>query len=239
LRVCAFLELVPAPQSTLAMQDLVVPIRAPRGTIQLETPATSVFFGVGFQARVRGSSEAPDGKVSVRAQQGPCVPLSDAERNADKPVPGPAIGAGAYDTSVELTIDPAAGLVPDRICAWLYTSAGVLLATAEQPIGPSFDGTLVVRQKRFTKLRGRGGRVVGWVYEIKGHATSGSVRLMRSRIVRGGTCIAVKIKAGRTDFRFRCLLKRRPRRPFVVEVTYTTGLGIERTAGRITIPVPR
>jgi len=239
LRVCAFLELVPAPQTTLAVQDLVVPVRALRGTIQLETAANAAFIGVDLAVRVHGSSEAPFGQVYARAQQGPCAPLTDAERNGDAPLHGPGVGAGEYDTTIDVMIDPAAHVLPDRICAWLYSADDVVLATAEQLISPSFDGTLAVRQKRFTRLHGRGGHLVGWVYEITGHTTSGSVRLMRSRIVRGGTCIAVKLSNGRTDFRFRCLLKRRPRSPFVVEVTYVTNLDVERTAGRITIPVPK
>ena len=41
------------------------------------------------------------------------------------------------------------------------------------------------------------------------------------------------------NFDFQCLLKRRPRRPFVVEVTYTTALGIGRSAGRVTIALPK
>jgi hypothetical protein len=78
-----------------------------------------------------------------------------------------------------------------------------------------------------------------WAFEIKGHTTSGKVVSMRARIVKGGSCVAVKGKRTGGAFDFQCLLKRKPRRPFVVAVTYTTALGIERSAGRVAIPVPK
>ena len=59
------------------------------------------------------------------------------------------------------------------------------------------------------------------------------------KIVKGGSCVAVMSKRKGASFDFQCLLKRRPRRPFVAEVTYTTALGIGRSAGRVTIAVPK
>ena len=61
---------------------------------------------------------------------------------------------------------------------------------------------------------------------------------MRARIVKGGSCVAVMATHKGASFDFQCLLKRRPRRPLVVEVTYTTGLDVVRSAGRVTIALP-
>jgi len=167
LRVCAFVELVAAPQTTLSTQDLVVGIRAPRGILRLQVQTASPFFGKSFAARAQGSTEAPDGSIVMRAQRAPCAPLS----GEDLPFIG-GLAAGAYDQTEGFTIDPGVAVVPDRVCAWLYAASGrMLLASAEQPISPQFDGSLVVIQKRFIKLRTKRGRLVGWEAEVKGESS--------------------------------------------------------------------
>jgi hypothetical protein len=234
LRVCAFVELVPAPQTTLSTQDLAVGVRAPRGTLQLQVQTASPFFGKSFTASAQGSTEAPDGSVVMSAQRAPCASLS----GEDLPFVG-GLAAGAYDQSEDFTIDPGVAVVPNRVCAWLYAASGLmLLASAEQPISPHFDGSLVVIQKRFIKLRTKSGRLAGWVADVKGES-SGNVAYAGARIIHGGACAAGKHHHTGRIFDLQCLLKRPPLRPFVVEVTYTTGVGVERSAGRVTIPVPK
>jgi hypothetical protein len=233
LRVCAFVELVPAPQTTLSAQELVVPIRAPLGTLQLQLQPASPFVGQSFAVRAQGSTEAASGDLLMRAQRGACTPPDVAE------VDSILLAAGPYDERSDVTIDPDARVLPDRVCAWLYAEGGMVLATAEQPVGLRYDGSLVVNLKRFIGVRSKHSHVTAWAFEIRGHTTSGKVVSMRGRIVKGGSCIAVMGKRKGANFDFQCLLKRRPRRPFVVEVTYTTGLQIERSAGRVTIAVPK
>ena len=170
----------------------------------------------------------------LRAQRGPCTPPDVAE------VDSIALGAGPYDESSDVSIDPTAGrALPDRVCGWLYAEGGTLLAAAEQPIGVRYDGTLGVTLKRFIAVRLAHRHGSYWGFEIKGRTTAGKVVSMHARIVKGGSCIAVMSKRKGANFDFQCLLKRRPRRPFVVEVGYTTALGIARSAGRVAIAVPK
>jgi hypothetical protein len=233
LRVCAFVELVPAPQTTLSTQELVVPVRAPLGTLELALQPTSPFVGQSFAVRAQGSTEAASGNLVMRAQRGACAAPDVAE------VDSIVLAAGPYDERSDVTIDPDARVLPDRVCAWLYAEGGMVLATAEQPIGLRYDGSLVVSVKRFVGVRLKHSHVTAWAFEIKGHTTSGKVVSMRARIVKGGSCVAVMGKRKGADFDFQCLLKRKPRRPFVVEVTYTTALQVARSAGRVTIAVPK
>jgi hypothetical protein len=233
LRVCAFVELVPAPQTTLSMQQLVVAVRAPLGTIELQLETASPFYGQTFSVHARGSTEAASGNLLMRAQRGPCTAPDVAELDSV------LLPAGPYDESSEITIDPAARVQPDRVCAWLYADGGRVLATAEQPIGLRYDGALVVSQKRFILVRIKHRHGAFLAFEVKGHTTSGKVVSMGARIVKGGSCVAVMAKHKGANFDFQCLLKRRPRRPLVVEVIYTTGLQIRRSAGRVTIALPK
>jgi hypothetical protein len=233
LRVCAFVELVPAPQTTLSAQQLVVAVRAPLATVQLQLETASPFYGQTFSVRAQGSTEAASGNLVTRAQRGPCTAPDVAE------VDSVLLTAGPYDESSDVTIDPDARVQPDRVCAWLYGAGGMLLATAEQPLSLRYDGTLVVTAKRFIKVRLKHRQRALWAFEIKGRTTSGKVVFMRARIVKGGSCVAVMSKRKGASFDFQCLLKRTPRRPLVVEVGYTTGLEIERSAGRVTIALPK
>jgi hypothetical protein len=232
LRVCAFVELIPAPQTTLSTQDLVVGIRAPRGTLALSVQTGSPYYAKTFTARAQGSTEAPAGTVLIRAQRGPCGMLSGTDI---------AIGetpAGPYDVSQDITIDPTARVVPDRVCAWLYaTAGGMLLATAEQPVKARYDGSLVPIGKRFIKLPRTPVSFGGWVVEIRARST-GKVDAMTFRVVRGGRCTSFLQRRTGAIFVTRCLLKNPPRRPFVVAVTYTTSLGVQRSASNVTITVP-
>jgi hypothetical protein len=230
LRVCAFVELIPAPQTTLSRQDLVVPIRGPRGTLQLDLSTTSPFVGGTFQAHLVGSTEAPDGAVVARAQRGPCGTPGADDLSAT------GLPAGLFDVRQDVMIAPA-GILPDRVCAWL-TTAGAVLATGEQSIGPRYDGSLSVVGRRFVRIRTKAGKIVGWVVEIKGRG-SGKVGRMDARIARGGSCLATKNFSKGSVFTWQCLLKHPPRSPFVVAVTYVTGLGARRTAPNVTLVVPR
>jgi hypothetical protein len=233
LRVCAFVELVPAPQTTLSAQQLVVALRAPLGTIQLQLETAAPFYGQTFSVRAQGSTEATSGNLLTRAQRGPCAAPDVAELDSV------LLAAGPYDESSDVTIDPAAHVQPDRVCAWLYAEGGRVLATAEQPIRLRYDGTLVVTLKRFIAVRIKHRHGTFLAVEVKGRTTSGKVVHMGARIVKGGSCVAAMAKHKGADFDFQCLLKRRPRRPLVVEVVYTTGLQIERSAGRVTIALPK
>ncbi len=234
LRVCAFVELIPAPQTTLSRQDLVVGVRAPRATLQLSLSTTSPFVGGSFQARAQGSTEAPDGGVVTRAQRGPC-----GQPTADD-LASTGVAPGSVDLRQDVTIAAAARVLPDRVCAWLTTTAlgGAVLATAEQPIAPRYDGSLSVIQKRFVAVRGKHRKIIGWAFEIKGRG-SGNVKQMYARIVRGGSCVAGKAFHKGAIFDLQCLLKRPPRRPFVVNVTYVTALNVRRSVGNLTVAVPK
>ena len=234
LRVCAFVELVPAPQTTLSAQELVVAVRAPLGTISLHLEPPAPFVGQSFAVRAQGATEAAHANLVLGAQRGPCTPPDVAE------VDSIALGAGSYDESSDVTVDPEGGrALPDRVCGWLYAEGGMLLAAAEQPIGLRYDGTLGVTLTRFIAVRLKHRHGAYLAFEVKGHTTFGKVVSMRARIVKGGSCAAVMSKRKGANFDFQCLLKRRPRRPFVAEVTYTTALGIGRSAGRVTIAVPK
>ena len=234
LRVCAFVELVPAPQTTLSMQDLVIPIRAPIGTLEMQAATASPFFGQSFAVHVQGTSEAASGTVVVLAQRGPCAPSSASTVDA---LGGTAVSAGANDTSVDVTIDGAVKVVPDRVCAWLYASGGTLLASAEQPITLSYDGSLVVSLKHFV-TRKQHGRVVAWFLHVSGH-TSGDVSTINPTLFSGGHCIAGFSQRKGSTFVLGCTLSSRPRRPFVFELSYLTGLGVRRSTGKVTVAVPK
>ena len=230
--MCAFVELVPAPQTTLSAQQLVVAVRAPVASIQLRLETASPFYGQTFSARAQGVTEAASGNLLMRAQRGPCTAPDVAELNSV------LLAAGPLRRELRRpTIDPDAHIQPDRVCAWLYAAGGLLLAAAEQPLDVRYDGALGVTLKRFIAVRFKHGSL--WGFEIKGRTTAGKVVSMHARIVKGGSCIAVMSKRKGANFDFQCLLKRRPRRPFVVEVGYTTALGIARSAGRVAIAVPK
>jgi hypothetical protein len=233
LRVCAFVELVPAPQTTLSAQELVVPVRAPLGTLALALEPASPFVGQSFAVRAQGSTEAASGNLVMRAQRGACTPPDVAE------VESILLAAGPYDERSDVEIDPDARVLPDRVCAWLFADGGMVLATAEQPIGLRYDGELVVSLKRFIAVHIKHRHGAFLAFEIKGRTTFGKVVAMRARIVKGGSCVAVTAKHKGASFDFQCLLKRRPSRPLVVAVTYTTGLEVARSAGRVTIALPK
>jgi hypothetical protein len=234
LRVCAFVELVPAPQTTLSMRELVVAVRAPIGTIALRLEPAAPFVGQSFAVHAQGTTDAAHANLVLGAQRGPCTPPDVAE------VDSVVLGTGPYDESSDVTLDPEdARVLPDRVCGWLYTEGGMLLAAAELPVGLRYDGTLGVTLKRFIAVRLKHSHASYWAFEIKGHTTFGKVNSMRVRIVKGGSCVAVMSKRKGANFDFQCLLKRKPKRPFVVAVAYTTALGIARSAGKVTIPVPK
>jgi hypothetical protein len=233
LRVCAFVQIVPAPQTTLSSQDIVIPIRAPTGTLQVQATTASPFVGGTFAVRLSGSSEAANGNLFDRVQRGPCTPLS---ANAQTNLEGNPITAGAYDMTLNAGIDGSARVLPDRVCGWLYSDGGLLLATSQQLISPQFDGSLVVTKKRFISFKRSG--EVHWLFYFESH-TTGKITAISFRHVSGGRCLAFATRRKGSSYKLSCLLASRPRAPFVFEVKYTTGLGAARSTGHVSLAAPK
>ena len=235
LRVCAFVQLVAAPQTTLSAQQAVIQIRAPTGSVQLQSPI-SPLVGATFSVHVRGSSEATQGAVLVRAQRGRCAPLSPAEIDNLEASGGSPIAAGAYDMSLETAIDGSARVIPDRVCGWLYSDGGALLASTSQAIRPRFDGSLVVTKERLFTAKQHGHS--HWFFYLESH-TTGNVSIIDFRHLSGGRCIAYASRRRGHSFKLSCLLASRPRAPFVFQLTYSTALGANRSTGRLAVAAPR
>jgi hypothetical protein len=236
MRICGFVQIVPAPQTTLSAQDIVAPIRAPTGTLQLQPATARPFFGDTLAVTALGSSEAVAGSLAVRAQRGGCAPPSadELENVAVEPLTG-----GAFNLPLEAEIGTSPTLAADRVCGWLWSDGGLLLATAEQAIQPQFDGAIAVVKKRFL-TRKRHHRAAAWLLDLKAHIAgsvdTGSIRL---KIASGGRCVDTQARLLRHGFEWLCTLKSRPRAPFRFRLTYSTGLELNRATRRITIAVPK
>jgi hypothetical protein len=172
--------------------------------------------------------------VLLRPQRGRCAPLSSAE--IDNLNGGSPIGAGAYDMTLDASIDGSAKVVPDRVCGWLYSDGGVLLASAAQSIRPRFDGSLVVTRKQLLTSKRHGH--VSWFFYLESH-TTGNVAAIGFTYVSGGRCVAYASRRKGRTFKLSCLLASRPRAKFVFRLTYSTGLGVERSSGRLSVAPPK
>ncbi len=86
--------------------------------------------------------------------------------------------------------------------------------------------------------RKRHGRVVAWFFHVAGH-TTGKVSAINPTLISGGHCIAGFSRRKGNTFVFGCTLMARPRRPFVFELKYVTGLGVGRSTGKVKVAVPK